>query len=217
MSKKKLKIRIPEYTLGEEIFNSISHGIGAVLSIPALVLMVLKAHGVLAETTVSLFGAAMIILYTISCIYQSLSHELEGKKVLRVIDHCNVFLLVFGTYIPASLLGVGGTLGWVLFGVVAVFTVLGIVLTCIGIDRFSKLQILCHLINGWSIVFGLPQLLRTAGPQGVFWMVLGGVMYSIGSGLYALGARKRWSHSIFHIFCLLGTFCHFWSIYRFLL
>lgn len=217
MSKKKLKIRIPEYTLGEEIFNSISHGIGAVLSIPALVLMVLKAHGVLAETTVSLFGAAMIILYTISCIYHSLSHELEGKKVLRVIDHCNVFLLVFGTYIPASLLGVGGTLGWVLFGVVAVFTVLGIVLTCIGIDRFSKLQILCHLINGWSIVFGLPQLLRTAGPQGVFWMVLGGVMYSIGSGLYALGARKRWSHSIFHIFCLLGTFCHFWSIYRFLL
>ena len=106
--KKKLNIRIPDYTLGEELFNSISHGIGAVFSIVALVLLVVKAHGVLAETAVSLYGSTMIVLYTISCIYHALSPNLEGKKVLRVIDHCNVFLLVYGTYIPAMLLGIGG-------------------------------------------------------------------------------------------------------------
>ena len=217
MGKKKLNIHVPEYTLGEEIFNSISHGIGALLSIAALVLMVIKAEGILAETTVCLFGISLIILYTFSCIYHSLSRELEGKKVLRVLDHCSVFLLVLGTYIPAALLGVGGTLGKVLLAVVAVFTTLGIVLTCIGIDRFNKLQIACHLINGWSIVFGLPKLLQTAGPQGVFWMVLGGIMYSVGSVLYALGAKRHWSHSIFHVFCLLGSFCHFWAIYQYLL
>ena len=105
------RIRIPDYTLGEELFNAISHGIGAGLSIAALVLMVIRAQGALAVTSVSLFGSAMILLYTISCIYHALSPRLKGKGVLRVIDHCNVFLLVYGTYIPASLLGVGGTAG----------------------------------------------------------------------------------------------------------
>ena len=114
-NKKKLNIKIPNYTLGEELFNSISHGFGAALFVLALILMVIKAHGALKETTVSLFGATMIVLYTISCIYHALSRNLEGKKVLRVIDHCNVFLLVYGTYIPISLVGVGGLTGLLLF------------------------------------------------------------------------------------------------------
>lgn len=217
MSKRILKIRIPEYTFGEEVFNAISHGIGAELSIAALVLMVIKAHGAFAETAVSLFGSALIVLYTVSCVYHALSKELKGKRVLRVIDHCNVYLLVFGTYIPASLLGVKGVLGWVLFGITAVFTVIGITLTVIDVDRFNRLQVICHLFNGWSILAGIPQLLHNAGVQGVIWMILGGVMYSVGSGIYAMGAKKTWSHSIFHLFCLAGSFCHFWAIYQYLL
>ena len=170
--KKKLNIKIPKYTLGEEIFNSISHGTGALAAVAYLVLMVIKARGPLAVTTVSLFGSAMIILYTLSCIYHALSPQLEGKKVLRVLDHCNVYLLVFGTYIPAALLGVGGALGWVLFGIVAAVTVLGIVFTSIGIDKFQVVEVICHLINGWAILFAVPQLLKTIGGYGVLFLLL---------------------------------------------
>ena len=120
-----LNIRIPSYSLGEEIFNAISHGIGGLLSIAGLVLLLLRARGALAVVSVSLFGAAMVILYVISCVYHALSRRTEGKKVLRVIDHCNVFLLVMCTYVPVSLLGVGGTLGWALVSGVSAFAVTG--------------------------------------------------------------------------------------------
>ena len=217
MSEKKLNIKIPNYTLGEELFNSISHGIGAALAVVALVLMVVKAHNPLPESTVSLFGATMIILYTISCIYHALSPSLEGKKVLRVIDHCNVFLLVFGTYIPISLLGVGGALGWILFGVVCTVTIVGIVFTAINVDKYTVLATICHLINGWSILVGVPKLIETIGKEGLIYCILGGVMYTIGSILYGLGHKKKYMHCIFHVFCLLGTFFHFWTIYMYLI
>ena len=212
-NKRKLNIKVPNYSLGEELFNAISHGIGAGLSIAALVLMVIKAHGALAEVCVSLFGATMIILYTISCIYHSLSRNLEGKKVLRVIDHCNVFLLVFGTYIPMSLIGIGGAIGWVLFGLVGAVTLLGIVLTSINIDKYQVAQVICHLVSGWAALFVIPQLLENIGSGGLFFLILGGIMYTIGSILYAIGKKKPYMHSVFHIFCLLGTLFHFFCIY----
>ena len=215
--RKKLNIKVPQYTLGEELFNAISHGLGAAFAIVALVLMTVKANSALAETCVSLFGATMIILYTISCVYHALSARLEGKKVLRVLDHCNVYLLVFGTYIPVSLLGVGGWLGWVLFGFVATVTIVGIVLTSVKIDKFTVLEVVCHLLNGWSIIVGLPMLIQTAGLAGVLWLLAGGIMYSLGSVLYGVGSRKKYVHSMFHVFCILGTACHFVMIYGFLL
>ena len=143
--------------------------------------------------------------------------NLKGKKVLRVIDHCNVFLLVLGTYIPVSLIGVGGVLGWVLFGIVCFFAVLGIVLTAVDLERFQLPAVICHLISGWSILIGIPDLLRTMGSTGLLFLVLGGVMYSIGAVLYRIGAKKRYGHCIFHIFCLAGSFLHFWCIFRYLL
>lgn len=215
--KRKLKIKIPTYSLGEELFNSISHGIGAILSVVALILMVIKAHHPLAEVTVSLFGATMIILYTMSCIYHALSSKLEGKKILRVIDHCNVFLLVFGTYIPMSLLGIGGTLGWVLFSIVCLVTITGIVFTSINVDKFQGIEVVCHLVSGWSALFAIPNLLHTMGKHGLFFLIFGGIMYTVGSILYGLGSKKKYMHCVFHIFCLLGTFFHFWCIYCYLI
>ena len=216
-TRRRLNIRIPLYTLGEEIFHAISHGIGAALSIAALALMMVKAQGTMAQVTSAIFGTALIVLYTVSCVYHSLSRSVEGKKVLRVIDHCNVYLLVWGTYIPVALLGVGGTLGWILFGVTGAFTALGVTLTAIQVDKYKVAQVICHLVSGWSILLGLPQLMHTAGPQGVFFMVLGGIMYTLGSLLYGLGSRVRYMHSVFHVFCLLGSFFHFWAIYVYLL
>lgn len=214
---RKREIRLPDYTLGEEIFNAVSHGLGALLSPAALTLMALRAHGALPEIAVSLFGLAMIQLYTVSCVYHALSRAGKGKRVMRVIDHCNVYLLVLGTYIPVALLGVGGTMGWVLLGAVLVFTALGVVFTAIDVDRFQLVSVICHLLSGWSILLGIPGLLRTMGWGGLWWMLLGGVMYSLGAILYGLGKTKRYRHCVFHVFCLLGTFCHFWAVYSYLL
>lgn len=216
-SKRRFNIKIPNYTLGEELFNSISHGIGAVLSVIGLILLVIKAHNPLPETAVSLFGATMIILYTISCIYHALSPKLEGKKILRVIDHCNVYLLVFGTYIPTALLGIGGLMGWIFFIFVFLATLIGIIFTCISIDKTQVIQVICHLVSGWAALIAIPKLLTTMGNGGLLYLILGGVMYTIGSILYGLGKKKKYMHSVFHVFCLLGTFCHFWCIYMYLI
>lgn len=213
----KLNIKLPNYTVGEEIFNSISHGIGAIFSIVALILMVVKAHGILPETTVTLFGCAMIILYTISCIYHALSPALEGKKVLRVIDHCNVFLLVYGTYIPMSLVGVGGKSGLALFIAITIITLIGVLLTAIKIDKTQVLQVICHLLSGWGALFFISQLKNSLGINGLILLIIGGVMYSIGSLLYAIGRKRKYMHSVFHVFCLLGTLFHFLCVYLFLL
>ena len=213
MKKKGLNILIPKYTLGEEIFNAISHGLGAVFSIVALILMVVKSKGVLAIITTTLFGCTMILLYTISCIYHALSKNLEGKKVFRVIDHCNVYLLVYGTYIPVSLLGIGGTKGLILFFVISLVTIIGITLTAIKIDKTNIMQVICHLINGWSILFIIPTVLNTIGSKGLLYLILGGAMYTVGSILYGVGHKIKYMHSIFHIFCLLGTMFHFICVY----
>ena len=210
-------IRIPRYTLGEELFNAISHGIGALLSIAALVLMLVRAKGALQNTTVSLFGSALIILYITSCLYHSLSPKVKGKAVFRVLDHCTVFLLVLGTYIPVSLVGVGGVLGWTLFGIVCFFAILGIVLTAVNLERYNIPAVVCHLMSGWSILIGIPALLRNLGSKGLGYLLLGGILYTAGAILYGVGAKKKYCHCVFHIFCLLGSFCHFWCIFQFLL
>ena len=215
--RKKKEISIPSYSLGEELFNAISHGLGALLSIAALVLMLIRARNALEVTTAAIFGTRMIFLYTISCVYHALSSGLRGKKVLRVLDHCSVFLLVFGTYIPASLLGVSGVRGWLLFGLVAFFTALGIVFTALDLERYQLAAVICQLLSGWSILMGVSNLRAALGLQGLIWMIAGGVMYSIGAILYGIGKNRKYCHSVFHVFCLLGTFCHFWAIYKYLL
>ena len=211
------KISIPPYSMGEEINNAISHGLGALLSVAALVLMLFRARSALGVTTAALFGSSMVILYTMSCLYHALPPSLTGKKVLRVLDHCNVFLLVFGTYIPVSLLGVAGRRGWTLFGLVAFFTLLGIVFTAVDLERFQAAAVICQLLSGWSILIGASDLLRSVGMRGLSWMIAGGLMYTAGAVLYAVGKRRKYCHCVFHIFCLLGSFCHFWSIYQYLL
>ena len=211
--KKKINIKLPSYTLAEELINSITHGIGALFSILCLILMVVKASGLKEEVSVSLFGASMIVLYTMSTIYHALSKNLEGKKILRVLDHSNVYLLVYGTYIPISLLGVGDKLGWILFSFVSFITLVGIVLTCIKIDKFQVLEVICHLLNGWSILIGINKIINNMGKIGLIYLLLGGIMYTLGSILYGIGTNKKYMHSIFHIFCLLGTMFHFFAIY----
>lgn len=219
MEKKKERISIPSYTLSEELINSISHGIAAAFSIWGLVMLIIKAsnEGAMAVTTVTLFGTTMILLYTISCIYHALSPRIIGKKVLRVIDHCNVFLLVFGTIIPIALVGMKGVCGWVYFCIVGFVTLLGIIFSAVDVDKNEKIEVVCHLVNGWSAVLLIKPLIAGVGVAGLIFIILGGVMYSIGALLYGLGSKKKYMHSVFHFFCIAGSIFHYLAIYLYVL
>lgn len=140
-----------------------------------------------------------------------------GKKVLRVIDHCNVYLLVFGTIIPVALLGISSTPGWFFFFIVAFVTISGIIASIIDIDRFQILEVICHLVNGWSVLFFYKYLIINIGTVGFIYIILGGVMYSLGAILYGIGTKKKYVHCIFHFFCLLGTLFHYLAIYLYIL
>lgn len=208
---------IPDYTLKEELINSISHGIGAVFGIVALILMMVRANSALEYVSCAIFGTTMITLYMISSIYHAMSPKISGKKVLRILDHCNVYMLVFGTYFPISLLGICGVKSIILLCFVGLVTLVGIVLTCIDIDKFQVASVVCHLLNGWSALVGITDLYRNTGSYGVLFLVMGGVMYSIGAILYGIGSHVRYMHSVFHFFCIFGTICHFICVYLYIL
>lgn len=213
------KIRIPDYNLTEELINSISHGVGAVFSIVGLILLLIKASdiGNLAIISVSIFGSAMLILYLISCIYHALSPNVKGKQVLRIIDHCNVFILVFSTIIPIALLGITDISGCLYLAMIGLVTIVGIVASIISIDKVQLLEVLCHLFNGWSILFFSRCLITNCGSGCLMFIILGGIMYSLGAVLYGIGSKKKYMHSIFHFLCLLGTLFHYLAIYLYIL
>ena len=214
------KIRIPNYSLSEELINAISHGIGAALSIAGLVLLIVKSadqHNGYALAASIVYGISLILLYTVSCVYHSLSPKLRAKKVLRVIDHCNVFLLVAGTFTPVCLVVLNGINGWILFGIIWTVTLIGIVLNSIDVDKFNVASVACHLLAGWSMLFMINPLMSSFSKMGLIFLVIGGLCYSVGAILYGIGAKKKYFHSVFHFFCLAGSIFHFFMIFSFIL
>ncbi len=215
------KIRIPSYTLGEEITNSITHGLGALFALVALVLMIAKAavdgNTPMCFVVLSVYGSFMFITYVISCVYHGLSPKLRGKAVLRVIDHCNVYLLVLGTIIPVALLGIKGFYGWLLFTLALMLNVVGIVFTAIDVDKYSKVSVFCHLLSGWCVLFFVKPLIANTTINCLWFILAGGISYSIGALLYWLGKKKRYMHSIFHVFVLAGSVLQWLAIYLYLI
>lgn len=213
------KISIPKYSLGEELISSISHGVGALLSVAGMILCIVRsaAHGGTAAVAASIvYGLTLIVLYTMSCIYHALRVN-KAKRVFRVIDHCSVFLLIAGTYTPYTLVTLTGPTGWLLFGVIWGAAVIGITLNAISLEKFSKISVFCYLAMGWAIIFAIKPLLASLALQGIVLLVAGGVAYSLGVILYALGSKKRYMHSIWHFFVLAGSILHFFSIYLYVL
>lgn len=216
---KKKTIEIPEYSLAEELINAISHGVGASLAIAALVVCIVHSHSALGVIASALYGSMMIILYVCSCLYHGLSPKIRGKKVLRVIDHDNVFLMEAGTYMPValSLLIMNGhvALGWVVFGIVWLITILAIVFTSINVDKFQKVGVICNLVLGWGALLILPVLAQVLPASGILMLILGGATYSLGALWFAIGAKTKWMHSIFHFYVILASVFHFVLIYNF--
>ena len=219
MERIKLRDRIlPKYTKGEEIFNMTSHIVGAVLGIVATVLCIVFAairgnvYGIISG---AIYGVTMIILYTMSSIYHGLSPKRYSKKVFQVLDHCSIFLLIAGSYTPFALCTIREhdlASGWVIFGVIWAFAILGIVLNSIDIKKFKVFSMICYLVMGWCIVFKITLLPELLGTAGFVLLLLGGISYTIGAILYGLGKKHKYVHSIFHLFILLGSLLQFFCI-----
>ena len=214
MSKKR-EVSIVNYNLAEELISAISHGIGAGLAIAALVLCVVKAakaHNPWGVVGSCIFGSTLIILYLVSCLYHALAKN-KAKKVFRVIDHCCVFLLIAGTYTPFLLVSLRGAWGWTIFGIIWALAIVGIVFNAIDVEKYQALSAVVNILMGWMIAIRFRSLASVIGKTGLIFLIVGGVVYTIGAILYAFGHKVRYVHSIWHFFVLGGSICHFFAIY----
>lgn len=219
----KLKDRkLPSYTKGEEIFNMVSHIIGAAAGITATVLLAVFSaihRNAYAVVSSSIFGATMIILYTMSSIYHGLRPNL-AKKVFQVIDHCSIYLLIAGTYTPFSLCTLreyNTALGWTVFGIVWGLAVLGITLNSIDLKTFRIISMVLYIGMGWCIIFTVKLMFDLLGPIGFSFLLAGGISYTIGAILYGIGSKIKYFHSVFHIFVVIGSILHFMCILFFVI
>lgn len=208
----------PSYTLGEELFNSISHGIGFLLSVAALVLAVIQAafHGdAWCVVSAAIYGSTLILLYCMSTLYHSITHP-TAKKVFRIFDHTTIFLLIAGTYTPITLVSMRGTIGWIIFGIVWGTAVLGIVLNSISIEKFKKFSMIAYIAMGWAVVIGVKPLINSMETRGLLLLVFGGLFYTIGIIFYAL-KKFKFMHSIWHLFVLAGSVLQYFAVYFYIL
>lgn len=209
---------LPIYTKGEEIFNAVSHIVGGGFGIAALVLGVIfaalysNAYGVV---SMSLFGATLVLLYTMSAIYHFLKPN-KAKKLFRIFDHCTIFLLIAGTYTPFCLITLRevSVLGWVLFGIVWGLAVLGIVGNAINMHHpiIKTLSMICYLGMGWCVIFAIKTLLSNLAMGGFIFLLLGGISYTIGAIFYGFGKKCKYIHSVWHLFVVVGSILHFFSV-----
>lgn len=201
-------------SLGEEIANSISHGIGLLLAIAAIPILVIVAanQSDAAEITgVSIFGATMVLAYLSSTIYHALPVG-KAKRVMQLVDHAAIFLLIAGTYTPFTLGALWGGWGWSLFGVVWGLALMGIVLkTCVG-TRYQNLSVILYLAMGWLVLIAIRPLYLNVPGWGLFWLVAGGIAYTLGVVFFVLDEKVRYAHTVWHVFVLAGTICHFVAV-----
>lgn len=206
------KIKKP-YSLGEEIFNSISHGTGSLLAIAGTaVLIVLTAiySDAWAVVSASIYGASLIILYTMSTLYHAITNA-RAKKFFRIMDHNTIFFLIAGTYTPFTLGPLRGALGWVLFGIVWGAAAAGIVLNSINLERFRKPSVVCYILMGWVIIIAIKPMLQTLPSASLVYLLTGGVLYTVGIIFYAL-KKVKWFHSVWHLFTVAGSIFHYFSV-----
>ena len=197
---------------GEEVANTISHGVGVVMGIVGLVIMVKLAipFGAWHVTSVSIFGASLILLYLGSTLYHFVqSHQV--KRVFQVLDHSLIFVLIAGSYTPWLLVNLRGPWGWSLFGVIWGIAILGIVLKAVFLPRYDRIGSILYVLMGWIICIALKPLIASVSSAGLAWLVAGGLCYTLGVIFYLM-RNVKFSHMIWHLFVLAGSFCHILAV-----
>ena len=198
------------YSAGEALFNRLTHGIGAVLSLVGLVVLVSLASrqgSVRGIVSYSIYGLSLVVLYVASTLYHSaVTKKMQG--ILRIVDHATIYLLIAGSYTPITLLALQGIWGWTLFGIVWGLAVLGIILKLIGLEKTKHLSMTLYFLMGWLVVVAIKPMLESVVPQLLLLMLAGGLFYTLGIIFYA-AKRIPFNHGIWHLFVLGGSICHF--------
>ncbi|HWJ77914.1 MAG TPA: hemolysin III family protein [Niallia sp.] len=201
-----MNFSIKDFSVKEEIANSITHGIGFLLSIPALIMLIIYA----AETdnpwrivSFTIFGTTMIILYLCSTLLHSISHE-KIKNLFEILDHSSIYLLIAGTYTPFVLVAIRGPLGWTLFGISWGLAICGIIFKCYFVKKFIVTSTILYVIMGWLIVMAIVPLYHAIGRTGFVFLILGGLLYTVGSIFYVF-QKIPYFHAIWHLFVLAGS------------
>jgi hemolysin III len=206
------------YSALEEKLNVISHGIGFLLSISALVLLVVRsslygnAYHIVSFT---IFGSSLVVLYAASTLYHNSKKE-KVRARLNIFDHASIFILIAGTYTPYVLVSLNGVMGWILFGITWAAAAIGVTLKFFYIGKYEKLSTILYVLMGWIIIIAIKPLFESLSPNGLFWLFTGGIAYTIGAVLFSL-KRLKLNHAIFHFFVLIGSASHFISIYFYVL
>ncbi len=207
-----------EYTMGEEITNSITHGVGWILAIAALVLLVVFSSingDVWLIVACSIYGAGLIFLFAGSTLYHSIQPR-RAKKVFKIIDHSAIFFLIAATYTPFTLTLLRGPLGWSLFGVVWGGFILGTLFKVFFAGRMKWLSVVIYIALGWCILVAIRPLIRSLPLDGMLFLLAGGIAYSLGAVIYSKKGVK-YSHAVWHLYVLLGAFFHFCSVFFYLI
>lgn len=206
------------YAPAEERINILSHAIGLLMSVTALIFMVIRAgHNGNAWHIVSVivFGISLISLYAASTLYHS-SKQPQSRARLRVIDHATIYVLIAGTYTPFTLITLSGTTGWTIFAISWGLAATGITLKLFFTGRFNLLSTLMYVFMGWIIIFAVKPLVASFSLEGIYWLVAGGLSYTFGAIVYSF-KNIPFNHAIFHLFVLAGSACHIVSVYFYVL
>lgn len=205
--------KVTYYDPKEEKLNVITHGIGLILSVFAMVLLVVYAslYGTGKHlVSFSIYGASLILLYSASTLY----HYVQNPKLrykLNILDHAAIYVLIAGTYTPFTLVVLKGWVGWTIFGVSWGLAIFGVLFKLFYIGKYDKISTLAYVAMGWLVIFAIKPLVNNFQLEGLMWLLLGGIFYTFGAILYSI-KRIKYNHAIFHIFVLLGSFSHFISI-----
>jgi hemolysin III len=209
----KARSMFPYYSVGEEIANSLTHGIGVVLSVAGLAVLTgfASAFGTVWHiVSCSIYGVTQILLYTASTLYHGIPLP-RAKAVLRVLDHAAIFLLIAGTYTPFALISLGGAMGWTILGVVWGLAITGIAFQTILIRHKAILTILPYIAMGWLAVFAVKPMVESIAPGGLILLTAGGLCYTLGCVFY-VWRRLPYHHAVWHIFVMGGSAMHFFAV-----
>ena len=201
------------YSVVEEVIHSLTHGVGVLLSIVALSWMLfvsISAADPWRIVASSIYGVTLIALFLASTVYHSM-YASRHREIFKLLDHCAIYLLIAGTYTPFLLVAMRSNTGWWLFGTIWALATAGIVKKLWFRHRFPKIALASYLAMGWLVVVAAPQVAEAIGPNGMAWLVAGGISYSVGAIFYALD-RMPFNHAVWHVFVLAGGVCHFMSV-----
>jgi len=201
----------------EEILNAVTHGVGTAMAVVALVGMLLLYYdeGTWHVTSCIIYGISLILLYLASTLYHSFTNE-KLKSIFKFIDHAAIYILIAGNYTPFTLIPLHGEVGWTIFGIVWSLAAAGIVFQIFCVKKFKVLGTLCYLAMGWFAVVMIRPLLGLLPIEAIYWMIAGGVFYTVGAVFY-LVKKIPYNHAIWHLFVLAGSIAHFVAIFKFVL